>query len=185
MFDESTARGGKRLKTEAELPATVQSLQCEVAEARAEIAALRSALAGSGAAQENSGDGGGGKSLERELRRHRALLSSVIDHAPVSFSIKDLDRRYLLANPRFFQRTGLRLRDIIGKSVAEVFPESAATIDAIEDEVLASGLPVERSFEFKIPSGETLYITNKWFPIFGEDGELAAYGAIGLDGFDF
>ncbi|WP_315766321.1 MULTISPECIES: EAL domain-containing protein [unclassified Bradyrhizobium] len=73
--------------------------------------------------------------LEQERDRDRSFLRKIIDHIPSQITVKDVrDRRYLLVN-RVAERHFLRARDsIIGKTVFELFPESAAEQVTVDDD---------------------------------------------------
>ncbi len=77
--------------------------------------------------------------LERERDRNYAFLREIIDHIPSQITVKDVhDRRYVLVN-RVAEQHFLRAYDnIIGKTVFDLFPESAAEqITADDDRAVA------------------------------------------------
>ncbi|CCE08588.1 conserved hypothetical protein [Bradyrhizobium sp. STM 3843] len=73
--------------------------------------------------------------LEQERDRNHAFLREIIDHIPSQITVKDVrDRRYVLIN-RVAEQHFLRTRDgIIGKTVFDLFPETAAEQVTIDDD---------------------------------------------------
>jgi len=74
--------------------------------------------------------------LERERDRNHAFLSEIIDHIPSQITVKDIrDRRYVLVN-RVAERHLLRGRDdLIGKTVFDLLPQTAAEQVTADDDL--------------------------------------------------
>ena len=78
-----------------------------------------------------------------ERRRTQRLLDRIVEHAPTSIAIKDLEGRYLLYGERGAGVIGRRSEDIVGRTDHEVFaPSIAARLVAQDKRVLASGVPL-------------------------------------------
>jgi PAS domain S-box-containing protein len=77
------------------------------------------------------------------------LLRSVLDAAPDAIYVKDLERRYVLANATCARLVGRPIAEIIGRTGPEIFdPDAARRIEVIESQVLALRTPctVEQHF---------------------------------------
>jgi diguanylate cyclase (GGDEF)-like protein/PAS domain S-box-containing protein len=62
--------------------------------------------------------------VERELRRTRGFLDSVIENVPVSIVVKEpTDRRFILVNRAAEQLLGVSRDELIGQSDDDLFPE--------------------------------------------------------------
>ncbi|WP_407157128.1 EAL domain-containing protein [Bradyrhizobium sp. STM 3557] len=75
------------------------------------------------------------RALERERDRNHAFLREIIDHIPSQITVKDIrDRRYVLVN-RVAEQHFLRSRDnLIGKTVFDLFPQTAAEQITADDD---------------------------------------------------
>ena len=74
-----------------------------------------------------------------ERRRAQRMLDRIVEHAPTSIAVKDLEGRYLLFGDRGAEAIGRRAQDIIGHTDHDVFPPSvAARIVAQDRRVIAT-----------------------------------------------
>jgi PAS domain S-box-containing protein len=116
-----------------------------------------------------------------EQRRAETWFRTIMDHAPASVVLKDLQGRYLFVNKaleRWLGRTGAEL---IGKTTSEVFPpDYAAAHDAFDREVIEAKVPLQREFLAPFSTGNRSVLFLK-FPIFGANGEIEGVGSIGTD----
>jgi PAS domain S-box-containing protein len=78
------------------------------------------------------------KRAEEELRRTRAFLDMIIENVPATIIVREAggDRRYVLINRACEQFLGVTRDKVIGKTVREVLPPSAAEIIEKRDEEL-------------------------------------------------
>lgn len=112
------------------------------------------------------------------LERENALLRAILDHLPAAVYVKDLDGRYLLANPRALELKGA---GILGRTDREIFPPPTADAIAQHDgAVLAARRPIEFDEIIPAPAGATTQLSFK-FPIFGGAGAPTALGGISTD----
>ncbi|MEM7226040.1 MAG: PAS domain S-box protein [Pseudomonadota bacterium] len=112
--------------------------------------------------------------------REQRLLE-VIDHMPASVFVRDADGRFVLINRTYEQRYGVRRKDVLGKTVHEVFPADRAEDFATHDRrVLARGAPVEE--EVTLTQGaETEVHASLKFPLFDSPNRVANIGGIEYD----
>lgn len=60
------------------------------------------------------------RQTEEALRQSQALFRSVLDLAPVSLSLSDIENRFLMVNSAFAQSAGYAIDEIIGKTPNEI-----------------------------------------------------------------
>ncbi|MEK6236251.1 MAG: PAS domain S-box protein, partial [Planctomycetales bacterium] len=122
------------------------------------------------------------KQTEESLHRNEALLQSVMDHAPVLISAKDLRGRVIMANRRFEVLDGPSPEEFVGKSVFDLFPPAIAK-ELWDNDLAATEAsgPIEVE-ESVYHQDETLhdYQTVK-FPLHDENGVVFATCAISTD----
>ena len=80
------------------------------------------------------------KQVEAALRRSRATLRAIIDAVPAMINAKDEDGRFIFMNEYQANILGVKVREVVGKTVAEVTSSShGAYTDALDQQVLRSG----------------------------------------------
>ncbi|UEM07855.1 PAS domain S-box protein (plasmid) [Skermanella rosea] len=109
---------------------------------------------------------------EQALRTSEARLQAFMQHAPAGMFLKDLDGRYIVANPEMEKVQNRPISRIIGRTPQDVFaPEDAALIRYYDQQVLNTGAAVVN--EEHVP-----YMPHyPWrmvvrFPIRGADGQI-------------
>ena len=117
-----------------------------------------------------------------ERRRTQRLLDRIVEHAPTSIAVKDLEGRYLLYGERGAGVIGRRSEDIVGRTDHEVFaPSIAARLVAQDKRVLASGRPLTTEETLRGPDGQVYVFVTTRFPLPGPDGQIEALGLIAAD----
>lgn len=104
--------------------------------------------------------------------------------ADIVFFIKDADGRYVAVNDTLVERCGLDSRDqLIGRSVAEVFPAPLAGEFASQDtEVLRSGASIRDRLELHLyPGGASGWCLTYKEPIRAKEGRIAGLCGISRD----
>jgi diguanylate cyclase (GGDEF)-like protein/PAS domain S-box-containing protein len=75
------------------------------------------------------------RKLEQERDRNQAFLREIIDHIPTQITVKDArERRYVLVNSVAETQFGLSRDEIVGKSIAELFPPDLAERVTTDDD---------------------------------------------------
>ena len=86
------------------------------------------------------------KRAEEALRASQMLLQGIVDHAPMSIVIQDIaDGRYLLVNRSLEVVTGLTVEQLIGKTIAELYPPEAVAIWRAQDRNDRDHTPIDAS----------------------------------------
>ncbi|GEM_PF-3366512 len=121
------------------------------------------------------------KQIEAELRRSQSLLQGLIDGLPAGVIAKDGGGRYLIANTFAAQRVGCMPDELIGLTDFDILSsEEASAATAREQQVFATGNPVEREVSVSLVGGTLTFLATN-FPIRDDQGNLYAVGGIGLD----
>jgi two-component system CheB/CheR fusion protein len=118
------------------------------------------------------------RAAEAESARMQMLLASIVHNSPNQIFIKDLDRRYVLADDTFRAMAGA---DPIGHVASEVFPAAVASaLSAGEDDVLERGTVTETEVTLPGPEGPLTYLSVK-FPLRDPAGVVSGVGGINTD----
>jgi putative two-component system response regulator len=119
-----------------------------------------------------------------EKIRRQALgqqVQAAIDRAPVPIYVKDLDRRYLLANRVMHELAGLGQGEMVGRTDAEVLPpEAEALIREGDMRVLRREEACEREETFGSGGQERTFLTVK-FPYLDSEGKLAGITGVSTE----
>jgi PAS domain S-box-containing protein len=117
--------------------------------------------------------------MEKAPKSH-GWLDTILEQSPNAIFLKDADGRYLFANKAyqfFFQLTA---EQIIGKTSRELFPDLADVFAESDLEVLRSRRAFQYEETIQTPVGVRTCLIQK-FPVFADDGTVAAIGGIATD----
>lgn len=106
------------------------------------------------------------------LEQQRVFLRRVIDVSPSIIYVKDIEGRYVLANPMFADLYSMSPDALIGKSYADLNP-AATNIEAVleaDRRVIASEETIDLEESVPTPDGEIQWFQTTKVPIIGEDG---------------
>ncbi|WP_437541156.1 AAA family ATPase [Sorangium sp. So ce367] len=93
---------------------------------------------------------------ERELRESQATLQAIVDNSAASIYLKDHEGRHLLVNRHVSNNLRLPIAEILGKTVADLFPGPVGqTIHDHDQKVLEAGAPME--WEETVPLEDGLH----------------------------
>ena len=122
------------------------------------------------------------RAAQEALRESEERFRFVMDHSPAAVNLKDKEGRYLLVNARFEEWYGLAARDVIGKTVDEVFPFlKMAPFAALERQMLRSKTPSEREFEIDFADGKKHLVLGSKFIVEDRNGDAMGVGTIETD----
>jgi PAS domain S-box-containing protein len=114
---------------------------------------------------------------ENYLTKNRQFRD-ILDHAPVTITVKGRDGRITLANRAFQERVNRNAETVIGAQLHELLaPEYADQLAALDDEVLRGKKVIQRELESPEPR---TYLSTK-FPLFNAKGDVDAVGSISHD----
>jgi PAS domain S-box-containing protein len=123
--------------------------------------------------------------IEHELRQSQTLLHSVLDHSPAAIYVKDTAGRYILANHHTAELMQCPRDELLGRSVAELFPDPAyqqyiTLFHEHERRVIASNSVLEHELTVEHEGQERTLLT-ALFPICDAHGHVSAVGGITTD----
>ncbi len=121
------------------------------------------------------------KQMELALRESETRLHAVLENAPISIIVKDLENRYILVN-RYCETTkGVSLGSLIGKTEYETYPPEIAERLILNDyAALAAGKALQ--FEELIPvKGKLHTCLSIKFPLRNAEGNIDSLCVMFLD----
>jgi PAS domain S-box-containing protein len=120
------------------------------------------------------------KQAEAKRQQGEGLLQAFFENSPNLVFVKDRQSRYIYANKQFkkaFHISG----EVTGKADDELFPaEQAAAFQAVDRQVVQTGLPVKLEDVALYEDGPHAMIVQK-FPLFNSEGEIYAIGGAVTD----
>lgn len=117
----------------------------------------------------------------KQLQENRKLLNDIINNSASLIYVKDLLGHYTLINQPMEEILGMEAHRIIGKRDADIFPsEYADVIQRNDQDVLASGKPVQIEEFLPSSAGRRTFLSNK-FPIQSADGSTTALVCVSTD----
>ncbi|MBX9679047.1 MAG: PAS domain-containing protein [Gemmataceae bacterium] len=118
------------------------------------------------------------KSAEDEIRTKDRYLASILRNSPNHVFIKDLRKRYVLADDAYRRLLGC---DPVGKTAHDIHPrEVADRITAEDEQVLTQGVSVKTEIEIPLSDGLHTYLSVR-FPLRDEDGRLIGLSGMKVD----
>jgi diguanylate cyclase (GGDEF)-like protein/PAS domain S-box-containing protein len=122
------------------------------------------------------------RAIEAELARGQARLQAIIDHAPASIVVRDLDGRYEHVSRAVLDSLGRTSEEILGLTAAEVCdPETVAAIERQDAQMIAAGTPIVEEVEAVHGDGSRHVYHTVRYPIVDESGAVSGLGSFALD----
>ena len=125
--------------------------------------------------------------LERALEKQQrmgALLDAVLANAPVGIALVDRELRYDHANDVICAMHGLEPADVIGRTLAEAFPDLVDDVQPRLEQVLATGRPQvarEEAVRVSPVTGEQRHWLASRYPIRDGSGDVFGVASILTD----
>ena len=125
------------------------------------------------------------RDLEIAAQAHSQNLEdrrqTIIDMAPIGIYAKDVSGHYVVANDKANELAGLRPGELVGLTDEAFLPPEELELGKLSfQRVLEEGTPHEREDIVEI-GGEAKTFKSIRFPLFDEEGEIAAVGGISVD----
>ena len=123
------------------------------------------------------------KHAEEALRASQMLLQGIVDHAPMSIAIQDIaDGRYLLVNRSLAAVTGLTVEQLLGKTIAELYPPETVAIWRAQDRSIAiTRQSIQVEDDVRHSDGRLHTSLGIKFPLYDTKGDVYAIGGIFTD----
>ena len=122
------------------------------------------------------------KRAEKEVNDSRELLQALADNIPEFVSFKDLDGRFQFVNKRFEDWTKQDRKDVVGKTVHDIYPEHQAKSFAAQDrECLNSQQVISREILLDYPDGNARTVVSTRFPVRSSSGDVLGLGTVNYD----
>ena len=122
--------------------------------------------------------------LYDEAERSLALLDTLFATAPVGLVFFDSELRYVRLNEALARLNGVPIEDHIGRTFAEVVPNSDRTVEDQLRAVLESGEP-KTDFEVQLATqrdpGQPHLFNASYYPVRSADGEIIGVGGVVTD----
>lgn len=122
------------------------------------------------------------KNAEQALKDSEALYHSLVEHLPMCLARKDPQGHFTFANRAFLQLAGLKLKDIVGKTDADLYPAELAEKYRADDlKVLESGKPFDDVEVHRTPGDETRYVQVQKAPVYDFEHKIVGTQVIFWD----
>jgi two-component system cell cycle sensor histidine kinase/response regulator CckA len=122
------------------------------------------------------------KHIEGELHETLARLYSLVEAVPDVIYFKDLEGRLLVVNRAFEQFAGLTRKEIIGRTMTELFP-SEAVEETLESDrrALSTGFPDHSEQAVSDGQGRSRWFDMMKFPVHDADERIIGLGGMARD----
>jgi two-component system sensor histidine kinase/response regulator len=107
---------------------------------------------------------------KQDVRRAELLYRNLVDNLPQSFFRKDLEGRVVYANRRYCEILGRPLKQLLGKTDYDLFPEKLARKYREDDaRVLQTGIPIDVVEAHQPPGGKLIHVRVVKSPVYDAD----------------
>lgn len=122
--------------------------------------------------------------MASEQEKISSFLDSLLANAPIGFAFFDRQYRYERINQQLADIHGVPVAEHFGKSLREIVPSTAQTIERYIDEVFATGQAVkevEIAGEMRGDPGKKRHWLTGFYPVLDKRGDVRAVGAIVIE----
>jgi PAS domain S-box-containing protein len=117
---------------------------------------------------------------DQALQQRTAELESLLTSAPLAVAFFDRQHRYVRVNEALAAINGIPAADHLGRTVAQLLPANAVTVDPVIDRVFETGQPVsdlEVTGETPAQPGVRRHWLSGFYPVRDTQGAVQAVGA--------
>jgi two-component system, sensor histidine kinase and response regulator len=116
---------------------------------------------------------------KKEIRRSEAMYRTLVDNLPQNFFRKDLEGRVVFANQQYCRTMGKSLKELVGKTDFDMFPDKLARKYREDDaRVIQTGHALDVIEAHKPPGKDIIYVRVVKTPVL--DSDLRAVGVQGI-----
>ncbi|MCP3139634.1 ATP-binding protein [Pyxidicoccus xibeiensis] len=115
------------------------------------------------------------------LEESFAVLDTFLNHAPIGLAFIGRDLRYLRINDALAALHGPRREENVGRTVREMTPRLASTIEPLLRQVLETGVPIigiNMTGEVPVTPGEPRHWQVSYYPVSTASGGILGVGAV-------
>ena len=121
------------------------------------------------------------RSAARRVQESEERLQQILNNSSAVVYVRDVEGRFLLVNQPFERLLDISEREVLGKSLGEIFPPHTAKAFSENDRlVLGRNKVMEFEEEVTLEDGVHTYISIK-FPLYDTSGEIYAICGISTD----
>ncbi|MBW4621154.1 MAG: PAS domain S-box protein [Cyanosarcina radialis HA8281-LM2] len=123
------------------------------------------------------------KQAEIALSQSETILNAFIASSPVGMAFFDRDGRYIYANEALAAINGIPLSEHLGRTLEEVLPQWAPTVEPIFRQVMQTRMPLlnQEVVGATHPADLVKHCLVNYFPVCLPDGEVIGVGVTDLD----
>ncbi|MFL5812135.1 MAG: PAS domain S-box protein [Bdellovibrionia bacterium] len=122
------------------------------------------------------------QSARRAAQESAAILDTIFATAPIGTALLDRELRYLQINSALAALNGVPAKDHIGRTLREILPDSASSLEPILRSVLETGEPaLNQEFSHLETSGGRVHTLGNFYPIKHADGYVWGVGVMVVD----
>jgi len=119
---------------------------------------------------------------EQALRESEERFRGVFENSPTALSLKDMEGRFQLVNPKFTEWFGAQLEDMIGKTTQDISPTKfSVASDDLERKVIETGGTHELEHDIPFADGTLHSLILTKFPVLGPDKKIVGVGTNNTD----
>jgi PAS domain S-box-containing protein len=121
---------------------------------------------------------------EEQARRQLAYVEAIYATAPVGLCFVDTDLQYLSINERLAEINGRSVEEHLGRTVREVIPQIADTVEPVCRRVIETGEPalnVEQSVESASEPGAARHFISSFYPIKNGGGRVLGVNIVVME----
>lgn len=122
---------------------------------------------------------------EQEARQRESWLLAILENSPTEIVLKDLDLNCIAVSKNVAENRGIAMKDVIGKSMREVFPSNIAAIYEVADQKVLESNDAVRQDMLEIAEEGERYIHNVEFPLRDDAGRMIGIGSLSTDMTEF
>ncbi|MCI5146806.1 MAG: PAS domain S-box protein, partial [Candidatus Electrothrix sp. AR3] len=117
-----------------------------------------------------------------ELGRTQRRLGDIIEYSPNVITLKNILGEFILVNKQFNQLFGYKKKELVGKTMSDLFPANIAEFNKREDEkIIRLACSTEVEEEYLLKNNETRTFIVDRFPLRGKNDDIYGIGCIMTD----
>ena len=121
------------------------------------------------------------RAASQRIRESEERLKQIMNNTSAVLYVRDLNETFLLVNQPFEKLLGLSQKQVVGKTLEEIFPaETAAQFRANDMQMLDSGKLIEFEETLELEDGMHTYLSIK-FPLFDTENNIYAVCGVSTD----